>query len=60
MSLFIGTLAFPDRPILAEEAKLGVLLGSLLSALGGYLVLRFAGRRGKRLTSFRKAKASSS
>ena len=42
MSLFIGTLAFPGRPLLVEEAKLGILLGSLLSALAGFLVLRFA------------------
>ena len=42
MSLFIGQLAFPDQPQLIEEAKLGVLLGSLLSALAGYFVLRSA------------------
>ena len=42
MSLFIGALAFPDRPDLVEEAKLGTLAGSLLSAITGYLVLRFA------------------
>ncbi len=42
MSLFIGALAFPDHPELVEEAKLGVLGGSLLSAVLGYLVLRFA------------------
>jgi Na+:H+ antiporter, NhaA family len=44
MSLFIGTLAFPGHAQLVEEAKLGVLSGSLLSALGGYLLLRFAPR----------------
>jgi NhaA family Na+:H+ antiporter len=44
MSLFIGGLAFPDAPALAEEAKLGNLAGSLFSALAGYAVLRFAGR----------------
>jgi NhaA family Na+:H+ antiporter len=44
MSLFIGGLAFPGRPELAEEAKIGILLGSFLSAIGGYLVLRFATR----------------
>ncbi len=42
MSLFIGVLAFPDEPLLVEQAKLGVLAGSLLSALGGYLLLRLA------------------
>ena len=56
---------FPGRPVLVEEAKLGMLLGSVLSALGGYLLLRLAprprgkgrrrGGRRKRLTSFRKA-----
>ena len=42
MSLFIGALAFPGRPELVEEAKLGILAGSFLSAILGYLVLRFA------------------
>ncbi len=42
MSLFIGALAFPRQPQLVEEAKLGVLAGSLVSALLGYLILRFA------------------
>ncbi len=41
MSLFIGTLAFPD-PSYSDGVRLGVLSGSLLSALGGYLVLRLA------------------
>ncbi len=42
MSLFIGALAFPTRPDLVEEAKIGVLAGSILSAVLGYLILRFA------------------
>ena len=42
MSLFIGALAFPRRPELIEEAKLGVLAGSLVSALLGYAILRWA------------------
>ena len=42
MSLFIGALAFPGRPELAEQAKLGILAGSFLSALAGFAVLRLA------------------
>ena len=42
MSLFIGALAFPGDPARVEEAKLGILAGSFVSALGGYLVLRLA------------------
>lgn len=42
MSLFIGGLAFPGHPELIEEAKIGVLTGSLLSAVAGFLVLRLA------------------
>ena len=38
MSLFIGMLAFPD-PAQAASLRLGVLAGSLLSAVVGYLVL---------------------
>ena len=40
MSLFIGTLAFAD-PEHASAVRLGVLSGSTLSAVAGYLVLRF-------------------
>jgi NhaA family Na+:H+ antiporter len=42
MSLFIGSLAFPGQPQLVEEAKIGILLGSFLSAVTGYALLRVA------------------
>jgi NhaA family Na+:H+ antiporter len=42
MSLFIGALAFAATPELVEEAKLGVLAGSLVSALLGAAILRLA------------------
>lgn len=40
MSLFIAGLAFPTSPALVNEAKIGILAGSLLSAVGGFIVLR--------------------
>ena len=39
MSLFIGELAFPAFPNLKEEAKIGILMGSAISAVLGYIVL---------------------
>ena len=41
MSLFIGGLAFTD-PSQGDAVKVGVLIGSLASALAGWLVLRMA------------------
>lgn len=40
MSLFIAGLAFPQSPLMVEEAKLGILGGSLVSALAGLLLLK--------------------
>jgi NhaA family Na+:H+ antiporter len=44
MSLFIGALAFPNSPEFGDATKIGVLLGSALSALAGYVLLSFAPR----------------
>lgn len=44
MSLFIGGLAFPGNAMLEAELKIGVLTGSVLSALAGFGVLWWAGR----------------
>jgi len=44
MSLFISELAFPRSRMLVEEAKIGILAGSFVSALVGYLVLRMVTR----------------
>ncbi len=41
MSLFIGGLAF-ESPAQGDAVKIGVLMGSLVSAIAGYLVLRLA------------------
>ncbi|HKH35461.1 MAG TPA: Na+/H+ antiporter NhaA [Beijerinckiaceae bacterium] len=40
MSLFIGLLAFPTSPELQDAVKIGVLSGSVLSAVTGAIVLR--------------------
>ncbi len=42
MSLFIGGLAFPLNPELADDVKIGVLSGSILSAVIGFAVLRLS------------------
>jgi len=47
MSLFIGALAFPDAPELADATKIGVLAGSVLSAVAGLVVLRLAPSEGR-------------
>ncbi|MEO5706526.1 MAG: Na+/H+ antiporter NhaA [Alteraurantiacibacter sp.] len=44
MSLFIGELAFPLHRDLIDEAKIGILAGSLVSAVLGYAVLRLVTR----------------
>ena len=41
MSLFIGSLSFAD-PAMMNEVRLGVLSGSAVSAVMGFLALRFA------------------
>lgn len=45
MSLFIGTLAFPGSQHLVDEVKVGVLIGSVLSAILGVVVMIYAKRR---------------
>jgi NhaA family Na+:H+ antiporter len=40
MSLFIGNLAFPGAQHLIDEVKVGVLLGSVVAAIAGVILLR--------------------
>ena len=46
MSLLIATLAFPLAPALAAQARLGIIAGSLISAVMGFGVLRLAAGKG--------------
>jgi NhaA family Na+:H+ antiporter len=48
MSLFLGSLAFAGLPEYEMRIRLGVIAGSLLSAITGYLVLRFGLPRERR------------
>ncbi|MFM5916235.1 MAG: Na+/H+ antiporter NhaA [Novosphingobium sp.] len=45
MSLFIAQLAFPGQAELVEQAKLGVLGGSIVAGLAGYSLLRLSAGR---------------
>jgi len=46
MSLFIGSLAFDQTgQQYATVDRLGILMGSVISAIAGYLILRFTPRR---------------
>lgn len=42
MSIFIANLAYADHLELMDSAKVGILAGSAISGIAGYLVLRFA------------------
>ena len=44
MSLFIGLLAFASDPVLQDKVKIGILVGSTVSGLAGWAVLRVAPR----------------
>ncbi|MGJ8591663.1 MAG: Na+/H+ antiporter NhaA [Aquaticitalea sp.] len=40
MAIFIASLAFNNSPAYVDSAKIGILLGSVISAVIGYLILR--------------------
>ena len=44
MSIFVANLAFFDQPALLDSAKVGILLGSFIAGLSGYLVLRLSSK----------------
>jgi NhaA family Na+:H+ antiporter len=45
MSLFISVLAFEGQAELIEQAKLGILLGSLIAGILGVLILLFSSKK---------------
>lgn len=45
MSIFIANLAFAGSMIYIESSKIGILIGSIISGLTGYSILRFSGKK---------------
>ncbi len=42
MSIFISNLAFSDSAMLIDSSKIGILIGSFVAGLIGYLILKFS------------------
>jgi len=45
MSIFISNLAFVDHPELMNSAKIGIISGSLISGITGFLILRLTSKK---------------
>ena len=45
MAIFIASLAFANNPAYIDSSKIGILIGSLISAIIGYAILRFKAKK---------------
>lgn len=45
MSIFIANLAFVGSPLLMDSAKIGILIGSIVSGFVGAIIIKYSGRR---------------
>ncbi len=45
MAIFIASLAFKNNPVYIDSAKVGILIGSLVSAIIGFAVLRWGDKK---------------
>lgn len=45
MAIFIASLAFTSTPEYIDSAKIGILIGSFISAIVGYTILRMSGSK---------------
>ncbi|WP_339696935.1 Na+/H+ antiporter NhaA [uncultured Marixanthomonas sp.] len=50
MSIFVASLAFKNNPAYIDSAKIGILLGSFISALIGFFILRVGSTKKYRRT----------
>ena len=44
MAIFIASLAFENSPQFIDSAKIGIIIGSLISGICGYIILRFSSK----------------
>jgi len=51
MSIFIANLAFAEAAMLMDSAKIGILAGSLISGITGYLLLRYCRQKKSEMIS---------
>lgn len=47
MSIFVANLAFTGNSMLIDSSKVGIIFGSVVSGIIGYLILRWSGKPGK-------------
>ncbi len=47
MAIFIANLAYPESQFMIDSSIVGILIGSAISGLAGFLVLKLATRKGK-------------
>jgi len=47
MSIFIANLAYPENRFLIDSSIVGILIGSFVSGLAGFLILKLATRKNK-------------
>lgn len=45
MSIFIGNLAFTEAPKYIDSAKVGIIVGSIISGIVGFLILKYSGEK---------------
>ncbi|MFV1449696.1 Na+/H+ antiporter NhaA [Maribacter sp. HS] len=51
MAIFIANLAFNNNPTYISSAKVGILIGSFISAIIGYVILRWSPKKSRNLIS---------
>ncbi|WP_027126403.1 Na+/H+ antiporter NhaA [Gelidibacter mesophilus] len=49
MAIFIASLAFVSHPEYVDSAKIGILIGSFISAIIGFVLLKFGSKKKKEL-----------